>query len=434
MQTTDWPQAVVPLVQWISVNNVRKIAAGFLMACAGGLIAHSVHSAVTAPVTNTDWLYVGIAISSGLLLIFAAGLHTYRVNSKLHNMVRLMRSADVQQRNHNLVLAQIAADDPLDEILTSLVHGVEHIKPELKCSILRINQEQQHFLLAAAPSLPDIYNHALDGLPIDETLGAFGEAAVTGKRVINADIQSHPNWYGLREVAAQAGLASCWAEPIHNHGRCLGVFVIYKATCGEPDSDEIKLIEESVYLAEIAIERKLSLEALRKSEELHRIMAQHDSLTGLPNRALFADRLQQALSYCKRHQRVLAVMLLDLDKFKPVNDHYGHAVGDELLKQVTQRLLTCVRSSDTVARIGGDEFVILLHQIDDMAQANIVSEKIQQSLTKPFSLDGQTIHIGCSIGAAFYPQDAQETHELTQIADQRMYLNKSASSRVTHSI
>lgn len=409
------------------MNNLRRIAGGALLALSG-LIAHSVYSA-DASATHTNWLHLGLVLVSGALLLSAAGLHIYRVNSKLHNMVRLMRSADVQQRNHNLVLAQIAADDPLDEILTSLVQGVEHIRPELKCSILRIDPELQSFIVAAAPSLPEFYNDAIDGLTIiDPTLGAFGEAAATGKRVIAADIQTNPNWSGLRELAAQAGLVSCWAEPILNHGHSLlGVFVIYKTQPGEPGNEEIKQIEECAYLAEIAIERKLSLEALRKSEELHRIMAQHDSLTGLPNRALFADRLQQALGYCKRHQRVLAVMLLDLDKFKPVNDHYGHAIGDELLKQVSQRLLTCVRSSDTVARIGGDEFVILLHQIDDTPQANIVSEKIQQALAKPFLIDGQAVQIGCSIGTAFFPQDAQEAHELTQIADQRMYLNKNIS-------
>lgn len=380
---------------------------------------------MTSDPSGHSWLYLGLGIISSLLLLAAATLHIYRVNRKLHNMVRLMRSIDVQQRNHNLVLAQIAADDPLDEIMTSLIQGVEHINPELKCSILLVDQENKYFTLAAAPSLPGFYCDAIDGLVFDDTLGAFGEAASTGQRSITTDIQTHPNWSGLREIAAQANLASCWAEPIANHSnKILGVFTIYKNRISTPDTDEIKLIEESVYLAEIAIERKLSLEALRKSEELHRIMAQHDSLTGLPNRALFDDRLQQALYYCKRHQRVLAVMLLDLDKFKPVNDHYGHAIGDELLQQVAQRLLSCVRSSDTVARIGGDEFVILLHQIDDTAQANIVRDKIQQALNSLFFVSNQRIQIGCSVGTAFYPQDGAEPRELTQVADQRMYQQK----------
>lgn len=374
---------------------------------------------------STAWAYIGLGMLAGALLLTAAGLHVYRVNSKLQNMVRLMRSIDVQQRNQNLVLSKIAADDPLDEILTSLIQGVEHINPDLKCSILLVEPDRDEFSLAAAPSLPEFYTSAIDGLVREATMGSFGAAAATGKRTVSANIQTDPHWSGLRELAAQAGLASCWAEPILNRSSMvIGVFAIYKTRVGEPDGDEIKLIEEFADLAEIAIERKLSLEALRRSEELHRIMAKHDSLTGLPNRALFDDRLQQALNYCKRHQRVLAVMLLDLDKFKPVNDHYGHATGDELLKQVAQRLLGCVRASDTVARIGGDEFVILLHQIDDPSQANIVSDKIHQALDSVFFIDGQQIHIGCSVGTAFFPQDGADARELTQVADQHMYRKK----------
>lgn len=370
-------------------------------------------------------VYLGVAILCVILLLCAAALHIYRVNSKLQNMLRLMRSVDVQQRNQNVVLSQIVADDPLSETLTSLLQGVEHSKPYLKCSILLVDYEHNRFEVIAAPNVPEFYNNAVDGLPLDATMGAFGEAAATGERVITPDIQNHAHWSGLKDVAAQAGLVSCWAEPIINrNNHIVGVFAIYTDRIYQPGSDDIQLIEESAHLAEIAIERKLSLEALRKSEELHRIMAQYDSLTGLPNRALFADRLQQALSYCKRHQRVLAVMLLDLDKFKPVNDDYGHATGDELLTQISQRLLTCVRASDTVARIGGDEFVILLHQIDDHSQACVVSDKIHQALTQEFFINGQRILIGCSIGAAFYPQDATEAHELTQIADQRMYQQK----------
>ncbi len=400
------------------MNKVRKLST-LLVAGITSLPTHAMAAA------DYGWVYIGVGVLSGLLLFAAAALHTYRVNRKLHNMVRLMRSVDVQQRNHNLVLAQIAADDPLNEIMTSLVQGVENLNPELRCSILLVDHEHQCFHLAAAPSLPGFYCDAIDGLAFDATLAAFGEAAVTGQRAITTDIQTHPNWSGFRELAAQANLVSCWAEPITNHNQqVLGVFVIYKNRIGAPDTEEIKLIDESAYLAEIAIERKLSLEALRKSEELHRIMAQHDNLTGLPNRALFDDRLQQALSYCKRHERVLAVMLLDLDKFKPVNDRHGHAIGDELLKQVAQRLLSCVRSSDTVARIGGDEFVILLHQIDDTAHAAIVSDKIQQTLGSLFFVGDQRVQIGCSIGTAFYPQDGKDAHELTQIADQRMYQQK----------
>ncbi|ACE83105.1 diguanylate cyclase (GGDEF) domain protein [Cellvibrio japonicus Ueda107] len=374
---------------------------------------------------NRTWFYAALTTLLGALVIFAIALHVYRVNSKLHNLVRLMRRADVQQRNHNHVLALIAADEPLEDILLSLVEGVEHLKPEMKCSVLLFDRKQQKFSVAAAPSLPDFYNQAIAHLQAHDTAGSCGAAVATGKRVIVSNIQTHPNWEAYRQLAAQADLMSCWSEPILNrHGEALGTFAIYQHKVAEPTAEDIQLIEESAYLAEIAIERKQALEALRESEERHRMMAQHDNLTGLPNRALFADRLQQALSYAKRHHKSLAVMLLDLDDFKPVNDTYGHALGDELLKAVALRLQEAVRASDTVARIGGDEFVILLHQIDSPAQARIVSDKIGQLLAQEFWLGEQSIHIGCSIGIAYYPQDSSDARELTHIADQRMYEQK----------
>lgn len=370
-------------------------------------------------------IYIALAALFGVVVVIAAAVHINRVNLKLRNMVRLMRRADVWQRGHNNVLAQIVADDALEDILLGIIIGVEHIKPEMTCSILLVDHATNTLKVAAAPNLPDFFNKAVDGLPADREIGSCGSAITSGQRVIVSDIQNDPAWADARKLAAKAGLASCWSEPIINRrGEVLGTFAIYQHKISEPSAEDIKLIEESAYLAEIAIERKMALEALRESEERHRKMAQHDSLTGLPNRALFADRLKQALSYCKRHQRVLAVMLLDLDKFKPVNDQYGHALGDELLKQVAKRLLSAVRTSDTVARIGGDEFVILLHQIDDIHQARVVSEKIQIALGDLFLIDERLIQIGCSIGTAFYPHDSSDPRELTQIADQRMYQQK----------
>lgn len=371
-------------------------------------------------------IYIALAALFGVIVVVAAAVHINRVNRKLRNMVRLMRRADVWQRGHTNVLAQIVADDSLEDILLGIIVGVEHIKPEMTCSILLVDRTTNTLKVAAAPHLPAFYNKAVDGLSIDQAIGSCGTAVTSGQRVIVSDIQNDPAWnIDARELAANAGFSACWSEPIINRrGEVLGTFAIYQSQVTKPTAEDIKLIEESAYLAEIAIERKLALEALRESEERHRIMAQHDSLTGLPNRALFADRLEQALSYCKRHQRGLAVMLLDLNKFKPVNDQYGHALGDELLKQVAKRLLAAVRTSDTVARIGGDEFVILLHQIDDINQAKVVNEKIQLVLSELFLIDERPIHIGCSIGTAFYPQDSGDPRELTQIADQRMYQHK----------
>lgn len=160
----------------------------------------------------------------------------------------------------------------------------------------------------------------------------------------------------------------------------------------------------------------------RKDIEEHmRHMAQYDGLTHLPNRALFGDRLQQALAAAKRDRNHLALMFLDLDKFKPINDTYGHAVGDLLLKEAAQRIQDCLRASDTAARIGGDEFVVLLPVVETEQDAGMVGEKIRHSLVQPFELAGHTLNISSSIGIAVYPEHGAEEKLLVKSADIAMY-------------
>jgi diguanylate cyclase (GGDEF)-like protein/PAS domain S-box-containing protein len=164
-------------------------------------------------------------------------------------------------------------------------------------------------------------------------------------------------------------------------------------------------------------------EQLAAQKQIER-MAHFDALTGLPNRSLFLDRLQQAISLCKRTSEHTALLFLDLDKFKPVNDTYGHAMGDALLKAVAERLQNCVRESDTVARIAGDEFTIILSRVGCRTDATAVAEKIVRAIGEPFAIDGQTLRIGISIGIALYPDDARHEQELVKRADDAMYQAK----------
>jgi len=162
----------------------------------------------------------------------------------------------------------------------------------------------------------------------------------------------------------------------------------------------------------------------KQNDERIRHMAQHDTLTDLPNRAMLTDRLQQALSYAKREKQRVALMFIDLDRFKPINDTLGHVVGDWLLKQVAIRMRECVRDSDTVARVGGDEFVVLLRTIDSVDDALMVAEKIRTELNRPFNLAQQSLDISCSIGIALYPEHAANEKEILDYADIAMYLAK----------
>ena len=155
-----------------------------------------------------------------------------------------------------------------------------------------------------------------------------------------------------------------------------------------------------------------------------RHLATHDTLTGLANRALFNDRLQQALLLAQRENRSLGVLYFDLDKFKPVNDTHGHGVGDRLLVQVADRVRATLRQSDTLARLGGDEFAVLLPNCTSAADAVKVGEHILGLLNQPFEVDGLVLHISGSIGAAVYPDSGAGAAQLVDAADQAMYQSK----------
>jgi len=166
--------------------------------------------------------------------------------------------------------------------------------------------------------------------------------------------------------------------------------------------------------------------ARKASEETIRHQAQYDTLTDLPNRLLLLDRLQQALAQAKRDKTKLALMYLDLDKFKPINDSLGHAIGDLLLREVAVRMHHCMREMDTVARIGGDEFVVLLPVIESEHDALMVAEKIRCALNQVFTIDGHDLHISSSTGVAIYPDHGSNETELTGNADIAMYQAKEA--------
>lgn len=151
-------------------------------------------------------------------------------------------------------------------------------------------------------------------------------------------------------------------------------------------------------------------------------LAQHDGLTDLPNRALFSDRLQKAITQAKRDGTRLALLSIDLDRFKPVNDSFGHHVGDLLLQAVAKRMLECIRESDSVGRIGGDEFLVLLPSVDGADDAIHVAEKIHRALAQPFDLpDYASLNISSCIGIALYPDHGCSELELLRNADSSMY-------------
>jgi diguanylate cyclase (GGDEF)-like protein/PAS domain S-box-containing protein len=169
-----------------------------------------------------------------------------------------------------------------------------------------------------------------------------------------------------------------------------------------------------------AVERQQMIDHLQQ-------LALYDSLTQLPNRTLFEDRMQLALARARRRKAMLSLLYIDLDKFKDVNDSFGHAIGDQLLIQVARRLENCLRECDTVARLGGDEFVILLENVIHADQVRRVCDKIRQAMTSTFQLEPHCVSVGVSIGVALYPEHGNEIHSLMRYADSQMYQSKSKS-------
>ncbi len=182
------------------------------------------------------------------------------------------------------------------------------------------------------------------------------------------------------------------------------------------------LSEANARLRELADQREHEIAKAR-------YFAYHDELTGLPNRALLLDRLNQVLAGAKRHDRPFALLFVDLDRFKEVNDRLGHGAGDRLLQRVAERLLSCVRGGDTACRYGGDEFVLLLPEVDSENGALDAAEKIRVRLAKPYDVEGYSIALTATVGVAVYPDDGQAHADLIEHADRAMYRAKTRKGK-----
>lgn len=496
---------------------------------------------------NTLTLYRGLFITLLLLLIASAiAWYIYHIKRKLARSITTGKLAEQRELSRSNILELLANGAPLNTILDDIVRSVEQANPAMLCSIMLLDSQGKYLLTGSAPSLPDFYKQAMNGIEIGIGVASCGTAAFTGQRVLVDDIQSHPYWTSYQALSQKAALGSCWSEPIHSaNGKVHGTFAIYHHDARKPGDADLQLLAKTANVAAIALDRNRADQAIRGNEKLlsdilenvrayiymkdmqgrylyanrmlrelfnapmeeivgyddskfydaataakmrqsdvqvlqqgiaihddeesnpnpltgqtsvylntkiplrhedgriyalcgiatditekkdfeeHlRHMAQYDALTRLPNRALFSDRLQQTFSTAKRTHEQFGLMFIDLDKFKPVNDTYGHAAGDLLLKETANRMQHCVRESDTVARIGGDEFVVLLASLKHDQDAHEVGEKIRHALNMPFQISGNTLNISSSIGIAIYPAHGDNEKELVKHADLAMYYAK----------
>jgi diguanylate cyclase (GGDEF)-like protein/PAS domain S-box-containing protein len=470
------------------------------------------------------------------------------------------RRSESMAVGHARLLELVAAGAPLAELLDLVTRFVEEWSSDVLASILLLDRDGLHLRHGAAPSLPDAYVQAIDGVAIGPNVGSCGTAAHRRERVVVSDIANDPLWSDYRDLALSNGLRACWSTPIlSSDGVLLGTFALYYRQPRSPDEHDLRLIDSVVHVASIAIGRSQSEQSLRTSEEryrdlfenanepiatvgldetitevnaafarvlgysqadllgsslrdymteegyataireterklsgevagatfeqeyiaknghavilevstrtiienerpvgvqgmcrditgrkraeaearqltqLNRHQALHDSLTGLPNRVYFRGEIEQAISACDRDGSELALLLIDLNHFKDINDTLGHHYGDLLLVELARRFRSVLRRTDTIARLGGDEFGMLVPQLtasaSDLDQA---LERILGALKQPFQVNDLPLYVEASIGIARYPAHGNDVDLLMQRADVAMYVAK--ESGVPHAL
>jgi diguanylate cyclase (GGDEF)-like protein/PAS domain S-box-containing protein len=454
--------------------------------------------------------------------------------------------SEARERLRADILEKLTRGIELPALLDALVRGIETEQPACIASIMLVDGGRLR--RGAAPSLPDFYLTAMEGKQIGDGVGTCGTAAFRGELVVVSDIQTHPYWVRCRSVAAEAGLAACWSQPVFDaHGRVAATIAMYAREPGTPSAQDIAYLIHASNIASIAISRHQDEETLRKSEakfaamfrltpepmaltrlsdgvildvnssyaqvlgyQPHEVIgrstrpedlgiwieaahrrqwakqmgsggevigfetplrrkdgsigtvllsgkevdidgekcvivnfhditerkqhtehmeqiAQHDSLTGLPNRLLLSDRLHQAIARSKREGTRVAVCYIDLDGFKDINDRLGHQAGDQVLVDVATRLTSSVRGGDTVARLGGDEFVILLSGLATDEECRQALDRLLQACSAPYAVDDiEQSGVSASIGVTMFPSDHVDPDTLLRHADHAMYAAKQA--------
>jgi diguanylate cyclase (GGDEF)-like protein/PAS domain S-box-containing protein len=326
------------------------------------------------------------------------------------------KRTEMLEHDRGRILEQVAQNEPLSGILERVVETLEHQRQDLRACLLLVGDG--HLVVGASPSMPAEFATAVEALPFIGCMGSLAAAALSCAPALVADTAWDPGWRNQQALCRQFQIRSWWAVPIVSaHGGVLGTLALMGAAPRAATEDDHQLLESLCRLAAVAIDHRELTDKLSHQ-------AQHDALTGLPNRLLFQDRLGQAIAQAQRNRQQVAVIYMDLDRFKHINDTLGHSAGDALLRQTAARLDSCVRRSDTLARLGGDEFTVVLAELDDPRDAMRAAKNIVEAMRLPFAVDGRELFVTMSLGISLYPDDGTDGETLMVNADVAMYRAK----------
>jgi diguanylate cyclase (GGDEF)-like protein/PAS domain S-box-containing protein len=322
----------------------------------------------------------------------------------------------VHEELQSRVLRAMVEEEPLVEAMNLLCLEVQRIAPDVTAAAIRVDGNGRLHPLAL-PAFPPDFAQNIDGVEIGPAAGACGAAAFRGEPVLVTDIEHDPIWDKTRQQVLRLGYKACWSNPFKTaDGRVLGTLDFYFRTNRGPSRLHMQLAEVSAQLCTLALKRD------ENRAHLHRL-AFFDDLTGLPNRSLLRAQADQAIVQATRNNEHLAVLFIDLDRFKQVNDSLGHPAGDALLRIVTERLRETLCGADIIGRYSGDEFVIVLAQCD-VQRATALSDRLLTVLSAPCQVGELTLAPAASIGISLFPDNGRDLDTLLHHADTAMYQAK----------
>ena len=363
---------------------------------------------------------------------FLAFINTLVDKTRLIN-AKLQVEEDLNNRLNELLLIRKASlhltmNLSLDSVLESILDSAMELVSADDTHIFLY----EHGVLSFAAALFDGHQQKKPHLN-PRPHGLTYKVAQEGSSIVVDDTMTDPLFEDRRWEGSIIGL------PLKTGNTVLGVMNVALKRAHKFTENEIQVLEFLADQASIAIQNAKLFEQAqqeiadrKKAEKAIKHLAHHDSLTGLPNRRLFNERISLEISRSLRNNQKIGVMLFDLDHLKKVNDSFGHSVGDLLLQAVSQRLLGLLRKSDTVARMGGDEFLLILPEMKVANDAVLTAERILSALSTPFHLEGYQINITTSIGIVFFPDNGSEVDDLIKKADIAMYKAKERGGNVYH--
>jgi diguanylate cyclase (GGDEF)-like protein len=308
-------------------------------------------------------------------------------------------------------------DFPIQGILDHLIKRIVEILPVSSAGVTLISSELAPRYVAAS----DEAALRFEKLQTEIRQGPCLTAYTSGVAVAASDLRTDDRFPEFAPAAVAAGLAAVFTFPLcHGEGR-LGALDLYRDTPGALDPDDMDAAQTLADVTAAYLMNAQAREEARVTSDLFHHSALHDPLTGLPNRLLIRERLDHAVQRAKRSHTNTAILFVDLDRFKYVNDTHGHAIGDELLLAVANRLAGLVRSGDTLARFSGDEFVFLCEDLHDASDVELLADRVHKTFDEPFPLTSGEVEISASVGIAFAGPGQAISNELLERADMAMY-------------